>query len=52
MWDHSSPTRDQTLTLALEVRSLNHWTTREVPKECTLDRREAIHKKDQKYRKE
>ena len=33
MWDLSSPTRDQTLCHpASEVWSLNHWTTREVPK--------------------
>ena len=30
MWDLSSPTRDQTLTPALEVQSVNHWTTRQV----------------------
>ena len=32
MWDHSSPTRDQTCTPCIERWSLNHWTTREVPK--------------------
>ena len=31
MWDLSSPTRDQTLTLAFEARSLNHWIFRGVP---------------------
>ena len=31
MWDLSSPTRYQTWAPALEVWSLNHWTTREVP---------------------
>ena len=31
MWDPSSPTRDWTRAPALEARSLNHWTTREVP---------------------
>ena len=31
MWDLSSPTRDQTHAPAVKVRSLNHWTTREVP---------------------
>ena len=31
MWDLSSPTRDQTQALRIEKRSLNHWTTREVP---------------------
>ena len=30
MWDHSSLTRDQTLSPAVEVQSLNHWTTLEV----------------------
>ena len=30
MWDLSSPTRDWTYTPALEVWSLNHWTTRDV----------------------
>ena len=29
-WDLSSPTRNQTRTPALEVQSLNQWTTREV----------------------
>ena len=36
MWDLSSLTRDGTHTLALEVRSLNHWTTRKVPGLCLL----------------
>ena len=31
MWDLSSLTRDQTHTPVVEARSLNHWTTREVP---------------------
>ena len=31
MWDLSSPTRDQTHAPCIEVWSLNHWTTREVP---------------------
>ena len=31
MWDLSSPTRDGTLTPCIGRRSLNHWTTREVP---------------------
>ena len=31
MWDLSSPTRDQTHTPYNRRRSLNHWTTREVP---------------------
>ena len=31
MWDLSSPIRDGTCTLCIEARSLNHWTTREVP---------------------
>ena len=32
MWDLSSPTRDQTCTPCIERWSLNHWTTREIPK--------------------
>ena len=31
MWDLSSLTRNQTYAPAVEVQSLNHWTTREVP---------------------
>ena len=31
MWDLCSLTRDQTCVPALEVWSLNHWITREVP---------------------
>ena len=31
MWDFSSLTRDWTCAHSLEARSLNHWTTREVP---------------------
>ena len=31
MWDLSSPTRDQTRTPCIGRRSLNHWTTKEVP---------------------
>ena len=34
MWDLSSPTWDRTHTLCLGKRSLNHWTSREVPKFC------------------
>ncbi|KAM9046221.1 uncharacterized protein AAG666_006038 [Megaptera novaeangliae] len=30
-WDLSSPTKDQTRTPCTGRRSLNHWTTREVP---------------------
>ena len=30
-WDLSSPTRDGTRTACIGRRSLNHWTTREVP---------------------
>ena len=30
MWDLSFPTRDQIRDSALEVGSLNHWTTREI----------------------
>ena len=36
MWTLSSPTRDWTHTSALEAWSLNHWTTREVPKQKDL----------------
>ena len=32
MWDCSSLTRDRTCTLCIGRQSLNHWTTREVPK--------------------
>ena len=31
MWDLSSPTRDRTCAPCSERRSLNHWTTEEVP---------------------
>lgn len=31
MEDPSSPTRDQTLSPALEGRLFNHWTTSEIP---------------------
>ena len=31
MWDLSSLTRDRTCTPALEVQSLNHWTSRDIP---------------------
>ena len=31
MWDLGPLTRDQTHTPYIESRSLNHWTTREVP---------------------
>ena len=31
MWDLSSPTRDRTCTPCIEMQSLNHWTTKEVP---------------------
>ena len=36
MWDLSSQTRDQPRPHALEVKSLNHWTTREVPIRCSF----------------
>ena len=32
MWDLSSTTRDRTRTPCIGRRSLNHWTTREVPR--------------------
>ena len=31
MWDFNSLTRDQTCTPCVGKRSLNHWTTRDVP---------------------
>ena len=31
MWDLISPPGVEPMSPALEVRSLNHWTTREVP---------------------
>ena len=39
MWDLSSPTRDLnslTVSLAVEVQSLNHWPTREIPHKFLL----------------
>ena len=36
MWDLSSQTRDQPRPHVLEVKSLNHWTTREVPIRCSF----------------
>ena len=36
MWDLRSPIRDQTHTLCIGRWSLNHWTTREVPKLVSL----------------
>ena len=35
MWDLISPTRDQTHTSCTGRQSLNHWTTREVPRAPT-----------------
>ena len=32
MWDLNSPTRDQTVPLALEAQGLNHWASKEVPR--------------------
>ena len=37
MWDISSPTRGWTHTPTVEVLSLNHWTTREVPARLHMD---------------
>ena len=37
MWDLSSLNRDQTCAPALEVWSLNHWTTKDVPKRTSLN---------------
>ena len=36
MWDLSFTTRDRSTPPALEVHSLNHWTTREVPTPYTV----------------
>ena len=36
MWDLSSPSRDPTQAPALEVQSLNHCATREIPDQPTL----------------
>ena len=38
MWDLSSLTRDQTCTPCIGRWSLNHWTTREVPRGCVLQK--------------
>ena len=35
-WDLIFPTRDRTGTPCIGRQSLNHWTTREVPKYCLL----------------
>ena len=32
IWDFSSMTRDQTMSSALQVWSLNHWATKEIPR--------------------
>ena len=38
MWNISSPTRDRTHAPTVEVWSLNHWTTREIPEvECRFN---------------
>ena len=42
MWDLSSLSRDQTCASALEVWSLKHWTTREVPPWPTLSQSHSI----------
>ena len=36
MWDLSSPPRIKPAPPAVEVRSLNHWTAREVPESVFL----------------
>ena len=43
MWDIRSLTKDGTLVHALEVWSLNHWVTREVPGDGTLRTRALVH---------
>ena len=39
MWDISSPTRVDPVPLAVEVQSLDHWTTSEVPTSFLLHQR-------------
>ena len=39
MWDISSLTRVEPVPLAVEVQSLDHWTTREVPTSFLLNQR-------------
>ena len=36
MWGLCSPTRDRTCTSWIGRQSLNHWTARDVPKNCLL----------------
>lgn len=38
-WDHSSLTRDQTHTLCIGRRGLNHWTVKEVPESPIISKR-------------
>ena len=33
MWDLSSLTQNESLLLAVEAQSLNHWTARKVPRD-------------------
>ena len=42
MWNLSSPTRDRTQTPFTGRRSLNHWTSREVPRIFALDWEKAV----------
>ena len=35
-WDLGSPARDKPSPPALQVQSLNHWTSWEVPKNCFI----------------
>ena len=37
MWDLSSPNRDWTCSPCIGKRSLNHWTSREVPRRGNID---------------
>ena len=41
MWDLSSLTTDRTHVPSVEAQSLNHWTTREVPKSRPVPKKAA-----------
>ena len=44
MWDLSFPIKDWTWAPALEVQSLNPWTTREVPKRVLQKKKNFFHR--------
>ena len=46
MWDLSSPAREQTCVSTLGAWSLNHWTTREVPRVPKWDKNETKSRRD------